>query len=125
MRLLCSMLCLILMTGCVQTQYQWGAYEKHLYNHYSNSEDKAVYLLGLKEIIEDAESSKGKIPPGIYAEYGYALLDGGKPMEAILFFNKEAELWPESKFLMSKMVQGSVKKTKTVTIAPVIPEQPK
>jgi len=124
MKLLFVMLLLISLNGCVQTRYQWGDYEKRLYNHYSNPADKAEYLEGLRNIIEDAEGEK-RVPPGIYAEYGYALLESGKPLEAILFFNKEAELWAESKFLMKKMIQVAEKTAKTVTVAPVIPEPAK
>jgi len=119
MKLLFMVVFLFLMVGCVKTQYQWGDYEKQLYNHYRNPAEKTEYLEALKEIVEDAIGSNEKIPPGIYAEYGYALLDSGKPFDAIMFFNKESELWPESKFLMKKMVQGAENITKKVTIAPV------
>lgn len=125
MKLLFMIVFLILLVGCNKTRYQWGDYESHLYSHYRNPAEKTEYLEGLKDIIEDAEVSNEKIPPGIYAEYGYALLDGGKPLDAILLFNKEAALWPESKILMRKMIQSAEKSTKTVTIAPVIPEQTK
>ncbi len=113
---------LFFLSGCAQTQYNWGSYEKNLYNHYCNPAEKAEYLEGLKEIIEDAESSNAKIPPGIFAEYGYTLLESGKTMDSILFFKKESELWPESKFLMKKMILIAEKSNKSVKTAPVKPE---
>lgn len=121
MKCLIMIVFLFLIVGCVKTQYQWGDYEKQLYNHYQNPAEKTEYLEGLKEIIEDSVDSNEKIPPGIYAEYGYALLEGGKPFDAIMFFNKESELWPESRLLMKKMIQGAEKIKDNVNVKSVVP----
>ena len=57
----------------------------------------------LAEVIEEGEA-KGSVPPGIYAEYGHVLLDIGKAREAIIYFEKEKNVWPESSMLMDKMI---------------------
>ena len=45
------------------------------------------------------------MPPGIYAEYGYLLLQQGKSNEAIDLFKREETHWPESKIFMDRMIK--------------------
>jgi len=44
------------------------------------------------------------VPPGLYAEYGYALLELGDEQAALAYFAKEQETWPESAYLMTKVI---------------------
>jgi hypothetical protein len=76
-----------------------------LYRHYKDPQDKAKNLENLKEIIENAEK-EDRVPPGLYAEYGYALYETGIISEAIVNFEKEKAKWPESNILMEKMIRN-------------------
>ena len=98
------LLLLIAMTGCVaHSRYNWCDYDTKMYSHYKNPAQREAFVQGLKEIIEEAEP-EGKVPPGIYAEYGFALYEEGNHQEAIAYFKKEADKWPESRVFMTKLI---------------------
>lgn len=97
-----SVLALVLL-GCSTTNYHWGSYEKSLYRYYKNPASVEELGEALGEVIEEGEA-KGSVPPGIYAEYGQVLLTIGKAQAAIIYFEKEKNVWPESSMLMDNMI---------------------
>jgi len=108
-----------LFSGCASTKYKWHNYDGVLYQHYKNPHDNEEFIEHLNEIIREGESS-GKVPPGIYAEYGYAMYERGQYDEAIKYYQKEYDKWPESRTLMTKMIanaknQNKIKSQKTAT----------
>ena len=52
-----------------------------------------------------SDSSGRKIGPGILAEYGYLLLKRGETESAIPYFEREAEVWPESRVFMRWVIE--------------------
>jgi len=96
------------LTSCVSTTYDWKNYDGKLYRFYSN-QDINELLLSLEQIIKSGEA-KDRVPPGIYAEYGYLLYETGKYEESIVYFEKEQNLWPESAVLMQKMIRNAQQK---------------
>lgn len=91
-------------TGCASTgHYHWGHYETSLYQYYKNPADVESFSEELAEVIEKGIPDD-RVPPGIYAEYGYILFLQGKNKEAITCFQKEKEKWPESTHLMDNMM---------------------
>ena len=101
-------LSLLIFSGCgPQKKYYWGEYENDLYNYYKSPqtpEDQNSYMMQLSTLIANAQASKGLVPPGIYAEYGYALFKTSKYPGAIENFEKEKSAWPESKPLMERLI---------------------
>lgn len=98
---------LILVAGCApKTRYSWNDYDNKLYQHYRNPAEYDEFVEHLKEVIEEGES-EGRVPPGVYAEYGFALYEKGKFSESVTFFQKEHDKWPESRVLMVKMIQNA------------------
>lgn len=97
---------LIIAAGCVPTRYVWNDYDNKLYRHYKNPAEYDQFIEQLKEIIENGEEA-GKVPPGIYAEYGFALYEKGDFPEAIKYFKLESDKWPESRVLMAKMMRNA------------------
>lgn len=96
----------ILLVGCaVPTKYSWGNYDRSLYSYYKDSTKSAEHIAELETIIQSAEKTQGKVAPGIYAEYGFFLMQQGKSNEAILQFEKEKTKWPESAQLMNSMIK--------------------
>lgn len=94
-----------ILAGCnkpVQT-YAWGNYEGSLYGLMKDPTSLDKYGRALQKQIQDGEVST-KVPPGIYAEYGYFLTVTNQPGEAIKYFGKEKQRWPESARLMDKMI---------------------
>jgi hypothetical protein len=95
----------VFMSGCATpTKYYWGNYEQSLYNHYKHPGDIEKFQSELSKTIARAEKKK-RVPPGLYAEYGYVLLREGKNDEAIRYFKKERQLWPESVEFMNAMIK--------------------
>ena len=107
MRFLALSLVLFGVAGCTpKTIYTWTGYDDALYNHYKNPTENEAFIEALKEVVEEGEKS-GRIPPGIYAEYGYTLYEQGKIAEAVIYFKKESEKWPDSKIFMNKVIAMS------------------
>jgi hypothetical protein len=95
-------------TGCVQQQlYHWRGYDDGLYRHYRNPQEREQWVETLKTVIVEAEQSGRKVPPGLYAEYGYALYEEHAWPQAIVYFEKERAKWPESAALMDKMIRNA------------------
>lgn len=86
-----------------QGMYVWGDYEGRLYSYYENPEKIEQLMQALDSTIVNAEEFK-RVPPGIYAEYGYLLLVSNRDDEAKAYFQKEKDAWPESVVLMDKMI---------------------
>jgi len=78
-----------------------------LYSHYANPQDSERYLERLGQIVQRAEVEKDKVPPGLYAEYGYALFEAGRLDEALTYYRKEREEWEESRVFMDKMIRNT------------------
>ena len=94
--------------GCgPKTAYLWGDYDTALYDHYRNPQDAELYVERLGQIVQKAEVEKDKVPPGLYAEYGYALFEAGRLEEAITYYGKEREQWEESRVFMDKMIRNT------------------
>jgi hypothetical protein len=99
---------LLLVSGCVrQNLYHWGRYDDTLYRHYKKPAEREAFVEGLRTTILDADERGLRVPPGICAEYGYALYEEGRLPEAISFFQREKAQWPESQVLMDKMVRNA------------------
>src|SRR5512134_309398 len=108
-RILPASLALVFLIGVLQgcgpsRKYAWGRYDSSLYAHYKNPQDKEAYLERLGEIVRNAEA-QDSVPPGLFAEFGYALYEAGRIPEAIAYFEKERTKWPESNVLMEKMIR--------------------
>jgi hypothetical protein len=122
---LCSC-ALFVVIGCAPTRYAWNNYDYKLYQHYRNPAEYDQFVEHLKEVIEDGEET-GKVPPGIYAEYGFALYEIGNYQEATKYFKLENDKWPESQVLMTKMIRNSQMRGKkgmqpNQAVTPINPE---
>jgi hypothetical protein len=98
----------VMMTACaVQPKYNWGNYDRSLYNYYKDSTKSAEHMAELATIVSGSETSGKKVAPGIHAEYGYLLLQKGQKTEAIGQFEKEKAKWPESAQFMDVMIKSA------------------
>jgi hypothetical protein len=96
-----------LIVGCAApTKYSWGSYEPALYQHYKAPAQMADLETELARTIQQATQKGEKVPPGIYAEYGFVLQQRGKLTEAAAYYQKERQAWPESAVLMNTMLQS-------------------
>lgn len=108
---------LMAFVGCKPPEtYEWGNYEGSLYTLMKDPTSLDKYGRALQRQIEDGDRS-GRVPPGIYAEYGYFLTVTNQSGEAIKYYEKEKQRWPESARLMDKMVLNS-RSPKASQVAP-------
>lgn len=98
-------------SGCAtpSTHYAWGNYDDALYAFYKNPDpaQHQKYVASLKAIILATERDGTRIPPGVYAEYGYALYEEGNATEAVAWYRREMEAWPASRTFMEKMIAAA------------------
>jgi hypothetical protein len=101
-----SIILLVLIGGCAQnnSQYNWGAYSLSLYDYGRDSTKQGDYVKALAAIVKDAPNKK--VPPGIYAEYGFMELNAGHTDNALSLFAKEKQAWPESSAFMDRVSNG-------------------
>lgn len=100
----CCLVLAGLLGGCApQGLYDWGEYESRLYDYYEDPDTLEPLVKDLESTIVAGEQDQ-RVPPGLYAEYGYFLLVTKQHDEAIAYFTKEKTAWPESTVLMDKMI---------------------
>ncbi len=93
------------LSGCAPKElFYWGNYENSLYERYmeNNSEQASIFL---QQTIDNAVKENQRVPPGLYADYGFILYQRGDKHGAISFFEKEKTLYPESEALMTKLIK--------------------
>lgn len=99
------------MSGCVSKPtplYNYQDYSEKYY--YEKKELTPESSLALQKAIEEAIQNKnnsrsGRVPPGMYANLGYIYLKARKSQEAVVNFEKEKEIYPESTYFMDRMIQ--------------------
>lgn len=101
------------LTGCVAPSlYQWGAYESDLYGAYKDPTKMDALRINLEAQTALLESNRQKVAPGLYAELGTLYLQLGSSEKAIEMYKKERDAWPESKGLMTAMIQNLERRRK-------------
>lgn len=97
----------VLFTSCdaPKSLYTWGKYETTSYNYVKNSNEKSTQLLieDYQKIIDKQKGTRGIVPPGIYADYGFVLIQANRTEEGKAMLQKEIELYPESKTFIDKI----------------------
>ena len=102
----------LLMSGCAAPGlYQWGNYNMLLYQSYKSPEKVEALRQGLEVHVAKMEASALKVAPGLYAEIGTLYLQSGDGDKAISYYNKERNVWPESRALMDALIRTATKPT--------------
>ncbi len=100
---------LLLLASCTVQEplYHWGDYETTSYNYLKKSTEESTQKLieDFQKIIEDKKGSSGKVPPGIYADYGFVLLQANKTAEGKEMLLTEVALYPESKIFIDRILK--------------------
>ena len=97
----------LIFSSCAKSLYSWYAYEGITYA-YSKKATEELFVRMMdeyKKIITNQKGSRGVVPPGLYAEYGYQLCKQGKMKEGIDLLKKEIELYPESEKYISRIIK--------------------
>lgn len=111
---------LMFVGGCAKNGlYYFGDYSHTLYNLEKNQDESSLvdHKAELEKIITRSESNATRIPPGIYAELGYINLKTNDTNKAVEYFKKEAQLYPESKYFMDRLINSAGAKTKNDSLS--------
>ncbi|MBM4176838.1 MAG: DUF4810 domain-containing protein [Ignavibacteria bacterium] len=105
-RIILFSVCLICL-GCIppKTTFYWGDYSSTLYELKKNPDDRTLddHKKELLLIFDESDRLNLKVPPGLYAEYGYILLKDGHEIEGLEYLDKELSLYPESKVFIYRL----------------------
>ncbi len=100
---------LLLLSACTVNKplYTWADYEKASYNYLKKSDEKATQVLieNYQEVIEKQKGTRGVVPPGIYADYGFILLQSDRAAEGKQMLQREIALYPESEVFISRILK--------------------
>lgn len=97
--------CGVALAGCApEPLYSWGDYDAAMYTYAQDDTTQPDFQAALLKVIEDNESAGKRMPPGIYAEYGYQLLEQNRTGDAVAFFEKEKATWADSAGFMDTMI---------------------
>ncbi|GFO61018.1 lipoprotein [Geomonas silvestris] len=115
-RSLALALAALTLAGCAtKPVYYYGDYTKTQleYVREPNEQTMKQRFEALDDIIANSKdkSSSGRVPPGIYADYGYLLTVTGKNAEAVAKYKQERELYPESAVFVDYMINKTNSKT--------------
>jgi hypothetical protein len=102
------LLSILILAGCGTTSkdtFYWGNYSATLYDYKKNPDEKTLeaHKKEILSLIEYADKWERKVPPGVYAEYGYLLLKEGNETEGMEYLDKEVTLYPESAVFIEKI----------------------
>jgi hypothetical protein len=109
--LLAAALVIALLAGCASQQkpmYYWGNYSHTLYEYKKHPSDESFseHMKCLDDVIKVSKENNLRVPPGVYAEYGYYMLEMGKNEEAVGYFRLEEQAYPESTQLMERLINS-------------------
>lgn len=98
---------LLAVVGCQRTLYDWGSYERSVFNMYSSREDfsAATEIDRLQKEVERTERKKRAIPPGKMAHLGYLYLMAGDSDRARGCFEEERDRFPECESFMEFLLE--------------------
>jgi hypothetical protein len=85
--------------------YTWDKYDSASYSYLKKSDEKSTEnLIKIYEkIIKKQNGTRGMVPPGLYADYAFVLIQSNKIEEGKLMLQKEVELYPESKVFIDRI----------------------
>jgi len=100
---------LAILASCTtqKSLYTWGNYEITSYNYLKNSDEKSIQELidNYQKVIENQKGTRDVVPPGVYADYGFILLQEGKEEKGKEMLIKEIALYPESKIFIERILK--------------------
>jgi hypothetical protein len=107
-QLLIGMAVALCLTSCASKMlYSWGNYDDTSYKYLKNSDEKSIDQLmeTYRQLVEKQEGTRQIVPPGIYADYGFILLQANRTEEGRAMLEKEITLYPESKIFIAHILK--------------------
>ena len=100
----------LVLVGCgdgATSLYRWGEFPQQTYN-YMSERSKVSPLEQIARLEKDIEKSKAEnraVPPGLYGHLGLLNLDVQNSQRAVMYFQLEKQVYPESTVLMNRLLQ--------------------
>ncbi len=100
---------LILLHSCETPKYlyDWRGYDDAFYNYTQKkdeaSKDKLIRVY--ENLISNPGGTSKKVPPGVFADYGFLLISSGNKERGIDMLHKEIELYPESRVFIERIIK--------------------
>jgi hypothetical protein len=87
--------------------YSWYNYNATSYNYLKNANEKSIQQMieTYQQIIEKQKGTRKTVPPCIYADYGFLLLQANKEKEGKAMLMREIALYPESKVFIDRILR--------------------
>ena len=105
-----AILIAVLLSGCAVQRYEWNQYDQRLYDYYKNPASGEAFVEAMTAHVNALEANGKKPAPGLYAELGTFALTRGDSKQAVGYYSKEMQAWPESKGLMSALIASIEKR---------------
>ena len=98
----------VLLAGCASNQglYEWGQYQETLFVVYQEPALKEEALKNYVEFVETGGTPQHPIAPGLFAEAGTFMMIQGDVDSALKFYKLEYEAWPESRPMLSMLIEN-------------------
>ncbi len=99
-----------LFVGCATSKpelYSWQGYEASTYTYLKNADEEALeaLILSYEKIIKEQKGTRKVAPPGIYADYGFILIQNGENEKGQEMLQKEIETYPESRIFIERILK--------------------
>lgn len=89
--------------------YKWYDYENASYKYLKNADDKSLENLikTYEKIIYGSDGGYlNQVPPGVYADYGFFLMQMGDYDRGYEMIEREMELYPQSVYFLDSFLGG-------------------
>lgn len=90
-----------------RTLYTWEDYDKtsYVYLKETNEETRQNLLNSYQDIIDKQKGTRGVTPPGIYADYGFLLIQANQTKQGKKMLQKEMDMYPESSVFINRILK--------------------
>ncbi len=98
---------LALLSGCAAGTsglYDWGDYEDALQAQFLAHDPAAALAAYQETFVALQQNGDARVPPGLFADYGFLLYLRGDYAGARVSFAREKQLFPESAALMDRLI---------------------
>jgi hypothetical protein len=87
--------------------YSWYNYNATSYNYLKNADEKSLQemVATYQKIIKKQDGARKTVPPGIYADYGFLLLQSNQEEEGRAMLMREIALYPESEIFINRILK--------------------
>lgn len=87
--------------------YSWYDSENATYQYTKTTTDEALEkaMTQYDKVLHKQKGTRGVVPPGMNAEYGYLLCKAGKVEEGLVLLREEIALYPESEVFISRIIK--------------------